>query len=216
MPLLAYMTALFILLSILPTLAWGNPSISWSGPQDVEIGADPAPGRGASLYLDMNSDGLNDFLLTWTLSVVFEVRPYDGLDGAANQMVAQPGELVPEVQPLESGHTIGESLSGQDTWVTGNQPLVTWNIGAGGLAGAGSWLGVERMFMGVQFDAADGVHYGWIRMTVPNSPYSTIHDWAYNTVPGQGIEMGVVPEPSTVALFGLGLVVMLVRRIRGR
>ena len=176
---------LLIALSVLPTLVWGNPSISWSGTQDIEIGGEPAPGRGSNLYLAMNSDGLTDFLLTWTIYWTFEVRPYDGPDGVANQMVAQPGEVVPQVHPLDSGHPVGESLSGQDTWVTGKQPLVTWNIGSGGFAGAGPWMNTDRKFMGVQFDSSDGIHYGWIRMTVPNSPYSTIHDWAYNTVPGR-------------------------------
>ena len=58
--------------------------------------------------------------------------------------------------------------------------------------------------MGVQFFAADGLHYGWIRVRGGEYNDGRILDYAYNTVPGQSISAGAVPEPSTLALLGVG------------
>ena len=59
-------------------------------------------------------------------------------------------------------------------------------------------------YVGIQFFAADGLHYGWIRVLGGYGNDGTILDYAYNTVPGQSITAGAVPEPSTWALLGLG------------
>ncbi len=59
-------------------------------------------------------------------------------------------------------------------------------------------------YVGIQFLAVDGLHYGWIRVQGGAQNDGTILDYAYNTVPGQSIMAGAVPEPSTWALLGLG------------
>ena len=59
-------------------------------------------------------------------------------------------------------------------------------------------------YVGVQFQALDGFHFGWIRVRGGNGNDGRILDYAYNTVPGQSLAAGAVPEPSTWALLGLG------------
>ncbi len=63
-------------------------------------------------------------------------------------------------------------------------------------------------YVGIQFFAADGLHYGWIRVQGGAENDGTILDYAYNSVPGQSIMAGAVPEPSTWALIGVGLIAL--------
>ena len=54
--------------------------------------------------------------------------------------------------------------------------------------------------------------YGWVRLSTGiGDVYSSyiLHDWAYESQPGVGIVAGVVPEPSTWALFLCGTITML-------
>jgi len=59
----------------------------------------------------------------------------------------------------------------------------------------------------VRFFAGEDLHYGWIEMSLDDSDLYTltIHSWVYETQPGVGITFGVVPEPSTWALFLIGV-----------
>ncbi len=64
-------------------------------------------------------------------------------------------------------------------------------------------------YIGLKFSLDDGVHYGYANI----SDLNTLVSYAYNSVPGAGIVTGeaiastptAVPEPSSLALFGLGL-----------
>jgi hypothetical protein len=45
-------------------------------------------------------------------------------------------------------------------------------------------------YLGVRVTAADGVHYGWIRLQI--APYVGVIDWAYETRPNEPIQAGVI------------------------
>lgn len=73
----------------------------------------------------------------------------------------------------------------------------------------------NRAFIGLKFEADDGVHYGWIdaegaSRTMENHLIKDssliIHGWAYESTPGVGIAAGAVPEPSSVILFTIGAI----------
>ena len=73
-----------------------------------------------------------------------------------------------------------------------------------GSAGVGPWAGMTG-YMGVQFEADGETHFGWVHMTVYDEyPGMTIHSWAYESTPGEGILAGAVPEPSSAALALIG------------
>lgn len=63
--------------------------------------------------------------------------------------------------------------------------------------------------MGVHFAAADGMHYGWVRIDAPSfEAGGVILDWAYETRPDVAILASAVPEPhvGVLLLAGLGAV----------
>jgi hypothetical protein len=64
-------------------------------------------------------------------------------------------------------------------------------------------------YVGVEFNIEETLHYGWIQVTAGDfGNGGIIHDWAYNSAPGQPILAGQVPEPSTWALLICGGMVL--------
>jgi len=85
------------------------------------------------------------------------------------------------------------------TWSTTTQTLTAyWNSPHYGVDGwttpLGKWGGG---YLGVQFHAADGWHYGWVHAQLPSTPGFAggpiITDWAYETRPGIAICTGARP-----------------------
>jgi len=91
-------------------------------------------------------------------------------------------------------------------------------------------------YIGVEFMAWDGVHYGWIQYTGygvaqvpvrgPNGEilgYTMIpllggfvDSWGWETQPGLSIIAGAIPEPSTTLLVGTGTPLLWLRNARTR
>ncbi len=76
-------------------------------------------------------------------------------------------------------------------------------------------------YAGIQLINGSDIYYGWIQVAVANynngNITGTLIDWAYNNTPGEAIQAGAIPEPSTFALIGAGLLggaAILRRRIR--
>ena len=72
-------------------------------------------------------------------------------------------------------------------------------------------------YVGIELSLSGGTSYGWLHFI--NNPTSgseslTLVDWAYQSSPGVGIQAGPVPEPTTLALGGLGLAAMMMMRKR--
>lgn len=76
-------------------------------------------------------------------------------------------------------------------------------------------LGGIRALLAVEFEAADGVHYGNFDIEFGRfSAGGLIHGWAYETNSGIGIETSLVPEPSSIILSGLEIICLAFRRKR--
>ena len=81
----------------------------------------------------------------------------------------------------------------------------------GGFAAAGPNGSVPPgtfRFAGFRFQAADGTHYGWIRLRV-NAGVIDFYDAGYETTPNQFIVPilePVIPEPGTMTLLAMGAV----------
>ena len=67
----------------------------------------------------------------------------------------------------------------------------------------GDWLGVGGGHLGVRFARGGLDHYGWIRATRTTPIVNgliTIHDLAWESLPGQSIPAGAVPGTGTLAV----------------
>jgi hypothetical protein len=67
-----------------------------------------------------------------------------------------------------------------------------------------------RGFIGIEFELADGLHYGYFDIVLSgDAAGAALLGWAYDSRPGAPILAGAVPEPSTWALLVGGGVLMV-------
>jgi hypothetical protein len=180
--------------------------------------------RGFWIYhdIDLNSDGTVDF--------VFQAgTQFDIYSTIRNRSVAIPEgglDLGSFSIPLAEGFEISSLLPSPSSWQSSFQPgfppdyWVGQTLHAANDIGTlGYWQPNMTAFLGVEFQIEGNVHYGWIRLSTLNVPGvngGTIHDWAYNSMPGQPILAGQVPEPSTWALLVGGSFAFFALRRRKR
>jgi len=191
-----------VLLSVGLTLrAFGYPCISWSGQRDVILGLGPDDN---TTFFDLNGDGVNDF----------GFRNYN----STMSLVPAPGSLATATAgggyqwygPLNAGTMVSEILNAPLSWSSEERYLVSYMMHdpTGEVVGIGPWLGVDHGLLGVSFDIGGQTHYGWMRMSDVSETAFAVHDWAYETQPGLGINAGVVPEPSSTFVVACGLGVL--------
>ena len=126
------------------------------------------------------------------------------------------------VVPLSAGQQIGADAAGynwlgnilggdiftaaRDSGIIGQPPLTV-----------GYFTGLESAYFGFQFQQDAETYYGWARVGCPLAGLNAgwIYDYAYETSPNTPIFAGVVPEPSSWALFIVGAsAIALVRKRR--
>ena len=73
-------------------------------------------------------------------------------------------------------------------------------------------------YAGMRLTDGANIYYGWIQVSVTDYNSSaitgTLIDWAYENTPGQAIQAGAIPEPSTAGLLFLGATIAFL--VRGR
>lgn len=164
--------------------------------------------------LDFNEDGQSDFII----EAGEAFQPIGIGNNAVYSYPEPPGDLGALAVPLQFGQAIGPSLPSGAVWFESyihpsppNQTISAYfhyvlDGGAGGL-----WRDGMIAYMGAEFDIDGQTHYGWLRIEIPDPLRGNggiIHDMAYNTIPGQAILAGQVPEPSTwVLLIGGGALI---------
>lgn len=129
---------------------------------------------------------------------------------------APPGFPVSfwETEHFNIGELIENDVNDPLLWRSEDDILVV-SLGGGGGGIAGYWKGADHEYMEVRFTADGSIYYGWIEISVSDTyDLATIHSWAYNTVPGEGLVAGVVPEPSTIVLFLIGISIFGVKRFK--
>ncbi len=65
----------------------------------------------------------------------------------------------------------------------------------------------SNAFIGLEFPISGSLHYGWVRVSLDVIAGTfVVHDWAYESDPGVGIEAGAtgVPEPGTLGMLAAG------------
>jgi len=173
-------------------------SIVWSGVQDIEYPFVPP----LDVNIDLDLNGVDDFMIrrggvdAWAYSLVDGNEFFCTTD-------EEPDKYPPAARPESSGTLIAASPVAPKVWYDDTFE------GYGQIMmhqGNGYWVGTDHQYMGVRFFGGSDLYYGWIEMSIePDMPNPmTIHSWAYNSVPGEGLVAGVVPEPSSIALLLCG------------
>ena len=176
--------------------ASGQGTIVYNNPADIPV-------FGGAIYVnynfDVNGDGTTDFVLR-AINAEFMVIPVG--QNAVLGTPDPPPNLVGAVGALVPGYTISLNPVSPREWIrSGVAPVA----GAYGPVFGYEWQQVTSdAYMGAQFYIGPEIHYGWVHLRAfSNGGY--IKEWAYDTVAGQGILAGAVPEPSAWVFLLLGL-----------
>jgi hypothetical protein len=187
-----------LLITSVPALH-GQGTIVYHNPPDIPIFTEHVP-----YELDVDQNGTIDYRLITTGG---DFTAYGIENNASLTNPERPPDLGAPILPLSDGEYIGPSLTPSRIWfetysfepVPGFPVTVpayfhgcttAWCIGA--------FHGVTA-YWGVQFEIEGNLHYGWVQVEMPQLPglYAnggTILDWAYNSIHGQPILAGQVPE----------------------
>lgn len=158
--------------------------------------------------LDINGDGTNNFILRSqdsgsSVNNAVSIPLANCLLVAANGYVAN----------MNAGDTVGSSLSPIYQWSGDKTTIGTLAILLGQQSSEnGNFVGQTNGYIGFDMVIAGANYYGWMYVSAPNQDglagdagmYGTITQWAYESSPNTPITVGAVPEPSTLALMGIG------------
>ena len=198
----------FYTLLFAPALA--PAAIIWTG--QVNIPIPPATGPGAGLdgvYLDIENGSAqttaDDSFVTTQVNFFaggFAMR------SSADFLPARSGTGSSDaVLKLLPGGTVNSALN------FSAQVIGTSDTHVG--SGVDQFQSGEEGFLGFQFTEGDGSdHFGWMRVTLTNNGQGLIHEWAYNDTASEAIQVGAIPEPSSLLLIGVGSIGLLTRRKR--
>ncbi|MCP5352580.1 MAG: hypothetical protein H6926_05260 [Chromatiales bacterium] len=203
-----------------------SASITYFDPADITIN------NQSDVRLDLDGDGFDDLSFSHSTSFITLVledasSTVRGVNGSG--VVGSGGDAA----LLSAGTLVGpgSTVSGgaDNTFAAFNDNLLNL-FGSGSNDGQwwGGGAGVGGGYLGFMLAAADGAHYGWMRLSIADYAANdtssldiTIHDYAYETVAGQfvltgliGVQPsdGTVPVPPVLGLFTVGLAAL--RRTR--
>jgi hypothetical protein len=183
----------FVGTAVMMTGSKADASVVYSGPLNINV---PTTNIFGGIYLDLTkpsesfipttsgagpAEGLNTLLPGWDVNFY---RGTSALRWWYNTGVYAVFNAAHHVAALGAG-----------VIVDGSSTLGTWQTMTPEFTGT-------TAFMGVEFpDASNNPRFGWIRITggLDAGIPATIVDWAYENS-GAGIETGVIPEPSSLAL----------------
>jgi len=172
--------------------------IVWSGNVNLAI---PATTNG--LYLNVLTGANNLPGGTGGATVPgWDINPWGtpGL-GFFNPTTPAGGVYVLSAAATAANLAVGTSISGASTF------------GAGSTANVAQWtLNSSNNYFGFRFlnEGGGTVHYGWARLAFGATVAErSLVSYAFESSPLTAIPAGVIPEPGTYALMGLGLAGLL-------
>lgn len=170
------------------------------------------------LYIDLNHDGINDFVLRTLLykgssgmEVGLNANGYRNAENViAGRRVSSGGNyFFSAASALPAGAVIGARIN-----FSVPTPIMASELfnGVGSQysyrgAWAGKGEGVTNRYLGLKFVVAGEVHYGWARVSVTLGHHrqaddvsGTLTGYAYETIPGKPIVAGKTTGPDVVTV----------------
>lgn len=114
---------------------------------------------------------------------------------------ATNGSFYMKYSATDTDGTVGNLSVGTTVGLSSSYSTTDVNLAFFG-SNPGQWKTNSANYFGFSFLGADsGRHYGWMRLDV-GADYTirTIKEVGYSTVIGQSVQIGTVPEPSTVIM----------------
>jgi len=193
------------LLNILCVALLAGAAASYSdimhSPTNFVVGDVWIPAPDELFNLDLDSNGTIDFTLAAGNYHFSGIHPEN--QNKCLILPSPPPNIGGPVAALDPGYLIGSSTeSSPEEWFSSESYSGLILIVDSGTAGE---FYNHRGYIGLEFEAEDGVHYGWLDIEGRSSRSSiVVLGWAYETTPGVGIVAGAVPEPSSMILFIIG------------
>ena len=172
--------------------------------------------------IDIDGNGTVDFTLATNFSSA-AIRTERG-----NRIVIRlnppPSRVGPPV-PVPPGSIIGATIFSGDIsdllWTSSDfsggyvSPSENAFVGISQVLSTGAYSSFNgRGALGFEFEAADGIHYGYMDIdSFAGFAGVILHGWAYESRPGIPIVAGQIPEPTTAVLL---VVLLCAGGIRGR
>ncbi|MGI8604606.1 MAG: PEP-CTERM sorting domain-containing protein [Verrucomicrobiales bacterium] len=161
-----------------------------------------------TMSLDLDGDAINDltFLATEAFFIVAISAPVGNRITSDPPGNANSGARVAAVPP---GALVGLQLLEPLTWWSAAEYNASLS-GCGGLVEPICQGEFGPIYIGVEFDIAGGLHYGWVFL---DSYFGGGHitQLAYESNPGEPI-LVPIPEPGTISLASLAAVALFRRR----
>jgi hypothetical protein len=176
---------------------------------------------GSYYPLDIDSNGTTD--VTFAYSFSFVGLRTEAYNRAVIRLIGPVGGRISALPSSFSiNSTIGTELLSELQWSSSDfidgfvEPDESAYISIVQVLSTGSASEFSgRSAIGIEFRAADGIHYGYLDIDAgPGYAGITLYGWAYESQPGVPIFAGQVPEPSTSLFVGVATASILLRRRR--
>jgi hypothetical protein len=168
-------------------------------------------GQNGTYNLDLNHDGVVDFLIQESSTGAFQI---------SNRLLAEEavGNAV-EGSKLRSSYNLAAALK-RGAPVGPRQHFVAGQANGEAMVSyvhpttsftyvRGHWANVSSRYLGLKFRINGKIHYGWARLSVQQQQFhitATLTGYAFETIPNKGIVAGQTNDDANAAQVSFGSV----------
>jgi hypothetical protein len=172
----------------------------------------PGSGSGHVYTIDIDGDSTPDIQIPLAAWGTSKAELY-GMNGARILATSVGND---DALALNGGYSVGPlSSAASASWHSAPD---LWSFSATSSVLFGNWPGQSHKYLGVRIPVGGGSYeYAWVKLSANAArDRITIEGYAYESTPDEPIPAGPVPEPSGLALFGLGAAGIAIWRRRRR